>query len=87
MLASEVDGAGNELFADTAPTMMGRDDESGDSTNRRTGWKIGDELGAHQSDNLAFKLCKEKAATLAMQRATQPITHIRFLRWVAELGQ
>jgi hypothetical protein len=77
MLASEVDRAGNKLFADTPSTMMRRDDKSGDPTNGRAGWKIGDEFGTNQSDNLACKLCKEKAATLAMQRATQPIADIR----------
>jgi hypothetical protein len=77
MLASEVDRAGNKLFADTPSTMMRRDDKSGDPTNGRAGWKIGDEFGTNQSDNLARELCKEKAATLAMQRATQPIADIR----------
>ena len=77
MLASKVDRAGNKLFADTPPTMMRRDDKSGDPANGRAGWKIGDEFGTNQSDNLVRELCKEKAATLAMQRATQSIADIR----------
>ena len=77
MLAGEVDRARNKLFADTPSTMMRRDDESSDSTNGRAGWKIGDEFGAHQSDNLACELCNEKAATFAMQRAMQPIAYLR----------
>jgi hypothetical protein len=64
MLACEVAHAGKKPFTDTPATMMCRDDEPGDSANRRAVWEIGDAFGANQSDDLACGLCKEKTASV-----------------------
>jgi hypothetical protein len=66
MLACEVAHAGKKPFTDTPATMMCRDDEPGDSANRRAVWEIGDEFGANQSDDLACGLCKEKTASVVV---------------------
>jgi len=66
MFACEVGRAGEKLFTDAPATMMCRDDETGDSTNRRAVWEIGNEFGGNQADDLACRLCKEKTASIAL---------------------
>ena len=86
MCACEVGRAGKKLFTDTPATMMCRDDQRGDSANCRAVWEIGKEFGANQADDLACRLCNQKTASVAVQRTTEAMAHIRFLRWVTEFG-
>jgi hypothetical protein len=84
MFARKIGRARKKPFTDTPATMIYRDDESGHSANRRAVWEIGDEFGADEADDLACRLCKEKAASLTMKPMTKSISDIRFVRWVAK---
>ena len=52
IFACEIGRPGKKLFTDTLATMLRRDDETSDPANRRAVWKIWDEFGANQADDL-----------------------------------
>jgi hypothetical protein len=86
MPACEVGNCGEQLLTDTSASMRRQDDKSRNSAYRRAIWKIGDQFGTDQADDITCRLRNETATGVVVQRMFEAFLDIRLRRGVTELG-
>jgi hypothetical protein len=86
MPACEVGNCREQLLTETAASMRRQDDKSRNPANRRAIWKIGDQFGTDQTDDITCRLRNETATGVVVQRMIKAFLDIRLRRGVTELG-